>query len=228
MGRNQIDLLLLLTVLLIGSLIYNNSLKKQLLIIKGHCDKAFTQNKQSLELDKLKLLDLSESYPKYKEDINLGVAKLDQALARATFTSEFNSTSDLWYQELITLPPFSNFSLKDQKNPAAIYEAGINAGMNFLKQNDPSLSLEFSMFIGKIDPIDNKLQLEIKPFNRYKISSDLLYAVTKTDSSKQDSSKIEGPIYSYCGNLAKTDFVIQDYEGNQTPLNSLNQKKFRP
>jgi len=225
MGRNQIDLLLLLSVLLIGSLFYNKNLKEQLTVIKGHCEKAQIQQKKSLEIDKQNLLSISESYPLYKNDIISGVTKLDEIVATASLSASTYGMAKENYQDLYALPPFSELSTKDFKNLAEFYRMGIHEGMNYLDANQKNrdITLEFSMLIESIEQRKDHIYLEIKPYKRYKFSTDLLYAL-----NGKDTINIKGPPYSYCGLLPLTEFAFIDYQGNLNALESINQEKFTP
>lgn len=225
MGRNQIDLILLLSFLLIGSFFYSKNLKKQHANIKSHCDIAQVENRSSLQKNQYKLLNFLKSYPLYEKDIIYGIDKINTSLLGSSFLHDDKMTIFQVQQELNRLTPFKALK-KHQINSAEIlYEKTIEEGILFfqeLKKKDDR-QLEFSILVNKLEEEGDLLRIELKPYNKYVIQDSELYAF-----SNNDSIKIEAPYYSYCGNLRESSFATKNNKGIYTPFNTTIPKNIRP
>jgi len=144
-------------------------------------------------------------------------------------TASFNSIDRLelgkTFEELMKLPAFANVNHDKHNHMEEFYLAYMNEAKGFLKSNEhlARTKLEFSMLIKNMEQVDDMLELEIKPFKRYNLLSNKLYAVTD-----QETTFIAGPSYTYCNKLSLSDFVIRDEQGKDVYLKTLNQYNLRP
>ena len=225
MERNQIDLLLLLSFLLVGSLFYTKNLKKELAIIKNHCLKAQTENRSTLGASQFKLRSFAQAYPLYKDEITTGIEKINKNLLYANFSVNENKKLQKVYQELIKLEPFKNLDNKNIKIGEQLCAQTIETGIAFFeelnKKKEPSLA--FSILLESMESKGNNLSLEIKPFNRYNFSKEALLALTE-----RDSFLIEGPHFAYCQDLKKTRFVSKNKKGEISPIKTIYSINSRP
>lgn len=224
MGRNQTDLILVLSILLIGSLFYTQALKDQRSIIQEHYKKAKKENSQRIQSLKNNLLEEAAKYRQKYITVKAEIESLENQLPESTFALSDKNNIALLNHELNQLASPSGLPSNIFKNK--IYAFKEEVTLDYIKsridyfdkkKNIDSRQNKFTFLIENMDVEDSLLNLKITPFNQYTFEDNELYAL-----SDQDTSMIAGPDFQFCGSLNNTEFFIKNARGNTFQLTKSN------
>lgn len=225
MGRIQLDLILLLVVLLIGSSYYSKNLRNHIPILESHCQLAKTENYQSLKESKNKLIELTQTHPQFKHDIMLGIKKMDNLLAKSTFAQSEKKEIDQTVQELKYLLPYSIDNYSQVKNTEEFYVLVIQTGLDYYHDYiiNTERQAQLSILVQELEQDQDQLNIKLTPFNKFSFSDKELYIFTK-----QDSSLLSAPNFTFCGDLNHTKFVVKNNSGDHLSFTDPNPINSRP
>ena len=218
MGRNQIDLFLLISILLVGSFYYTKNLNKHIANIKSHCKEAQKVNHLALEGSKYKLIRLAKQFPKYHDQVLTGLENLDLLLAESTFASSINDKTKKLHKALTNITPFAELKYFKVNHIEGLYAEAIKVGEKYYLKNHVEKNSELAILVESITEKEDKLELKLSPFTKFSFSENEVYALTS-----KDTSLIAPPNYLFCGNLQKTKFAFKTEEGKFLPVSLSNQ-----
>lgn len=225
MGRNQTDLLLLLSALLLGSMCYTKKLKVQLKDLSINYKKARLENQRMIDVAQSKLINQANNLEEatFYDELQAGLSKLALMNSSSTFALSDKGKLRKLIAELQQLTPFSKLRSSEYYNVEEFRIQAIKVGTEFFHSKIKSPVSEFSVLVESMEEDKGKLKFKITPFNKFNIEAQYLSAINRKNSQ---STKLND--LTYCDDLENSSFVIETKEGIQLSISSSYYANARP